>query len=81
MKSSLTVRGLSSLPFEVTLHGEGEAEQHLGRVLRSSSEHAVSTARVLDEAPTLFEVNNSCFLSMTIYTCHQGQEALTLQGV
>ena len=71
----------SPLPSEVTLQGEGEDEQRLGRALRCSSERAVSTARVLDEVPTLFEVNNSCFLNMTIYTCHQGQEALTLQRV
>ena len=57
---------LSSLLSEVISQGEGEAQQHIGLVLRSSSEHAVSTASLLDEVPTLFEVNNfRLFLSIS----------------
>ena len=53
---------LSSLLSEVALQGEGEAEQQPGRVLRSSSEHAVSTARVLDEVPTFVRSEQLWFL-------------------
>ena len=60
MKSWLTDLLSSFLP-EVISQGEGEAQQHLGLVLRSSSEHAVSTASLLDEVPTPFEVNNFSF--------------------
>ena len=67
---------------EVTSQGEGEAQQPVGLVLSSSSEHAVSTASLLDEVPTQFEVNQShqslCFPNCTWY---QGQESVSLQRV
>ena len=42
----------STLFREVTELGEGEGEQQPSPVLRSLSEHAVSTAHLLDEVPT-----------------------------